>query len=65
MAHHASAEHILKEVGLGFSSSVYNSNCFKKNELAKQNLAIFCSILTGMGLEFKMLATDNRKIVES
>ena len=59
MAHRASLEHILKEVGLCFSSSVYNKELFIFIlELARQTLAIFCSILTGMALELKLFYID-------
>ena len=30
------------------------------SELAKQNVAICCSLLTGMGLEFQLFTTDTR-----
>ena len=56
-------KHFLREVGLCFSCSV----CSKKYfflifELAKQNLAVFCSILTGIGLEFNIFTRNTRML---
>ena len=70
MALPASPEHILKEIGLRFSSSVPDKNTFFIFELLKQTsifcsilellkqTSIFCSILTGMGLEFDFWHQD-------
>ena len=63
MAHPASLEHILKDAGLCFSSSVYKKKCFFFSfELAKQNWAIFPSVLTGMGLVFIIFTNDSRML---
>ena len=58
MAQRASLEHILK--GFAFLPLSTIKMLFFFVELAKQNLTIFCSILTGMGLELKNFTTDTR-----
>ena len=59
MAHRASFDHILKEVGLRISFSVYNKTCFLSLNWQTKSCNILFN-LKGMGLELKMFTTDTR-----